>query len=69
MIFFISQVIFLSFGYPGNLISRIFQARPMLARSQPMQRIAVQQRQLPQINLCTFTVFCVVVAFSFPIEW
>jgi len=44
-------------------------ARPMLARSQPMQRVAVQQRQLPQINLCTFTVFCVVVAFSFPIEW
>ena len=69
MIFFHISSYFFSFGYHGNLISRIFQARPMLARSQPMQRIAVQQRQLPQINLCTFTVFCVVVAFSFPIEW
>ena len=34
-----------------------------------MQRVAVQQRQLPQINLCTFSVFCVAVMFSFPIEW
>lgn len=44
-------------------------ARTTLLRPKALPRVEMQQRNLPQINLCTFTIFCAVAFFSIPWEY